>query len=152
MAILGADRLRKKLSQLPAVAQEMIREAMQAGAEEIVALMRSLCPKGSGRLARSIGWTWGKAPKGSVIVAKGESPFGDATITIYAGDAEAFYARFVEFGVAAHKAGGLFEGAVIPAIAAHPFFFPAYRAKRKRVKSRITRAMNKAAKQVAAGK
>lgn len=149
MAIVGMSSLKKKLSQYPAVCQGMVREALAAGADEIVALMRSLCPKKKGALARSIGWTWGKAPKGSAVIATAKTPTRDATITIYAGDAEAFYARFVEFGVAAHKAGGLFEGAVIPAIAAHPFFYPAYRAKRKRVKSRALRAMGKAAKQVA---
>ena len=54
------------------------------------------------------------------------------TITIYAGDDKAFYARFVEFGTVKMKA--------------IPFFFPAYRTNKKRAKSRVRRAHTKAAK------
>lgn len=154
--VQGLDRLNRKLALLPIVAQRKIRDAMQDGAREIVAMMKSLVSVDSGDLRNSIDWTWGAAPKGSLTIAtvrgRGMSSTGsENTITIYAGDAEAFYARFVEFGTAAHTAGGMFAGATIPAIGASPFFFVSYRANRKRVKRKITQAVNKAAKQVAAG-
>ncbi len=162
--IKGLKRLQKKLDKLPDAAKKRIREAMEKGADEIVGMMQNLVPIGDTmRLHDSIGWTWGRAPKGSMTIGKVESTGGDLTITIYAGDDEAWYSRFVEFGTAPHNAasgGGtkagqkqLASGGGLghPGSAAQPFFFVSYRANRKRVKSRITRAINKAAKDVAAG-
>ncbi|THK38107.1 HK97 gp10 family phage protein [Ensifer sp. MPMI2T] len=154
--VIGLDRLNRKLALLPIAAQRKIRDAMEQGADEIVAMMKALVPEKSGDLKGSIAWTWGDAPKGALTIAtvrgRGVRSTGSENlITIYAGNADAYYARFVEFGTAAHTAGGMFAGATIPAIPASPFFFVSYRANRKRVKSRITRAVNKTAREVAAG-
>lgn len=149
--IEGLDRLNRKLRALPIVAQKRIREAMEQGADEIVRMMKSLCPTDSGDLRDSIAWTWGSAPKGAMTLAKVTQTGSENTLTIYAGNAEAFYARWVEFGTASHTAGGLFAGATIPAIPASPFFYVSFRANRRKVKGRITRAINKAAREVAAG-
>ncbi|MEZ2132470.1 MULTISPECIES: HK97-gp10 family putative phage morphogenesis protein [unclassified Sinorhizobium] len=149
--IQNLKRLQKKLDRLPRVVKERIRKAMEEGAEEIVSLSKSLVPVDTGALRDSIGWTFGRAPKGALTLGTVQSVGGDLTITIYAGNSEAFWARWVEFGTAAHTAGGMFEGAEIPKIPASPFFYVSYRASRRRVKSRITRAVNKAAKEVAAG-
>ena len=154
--VIGLDRLNRKLALLPIAAQRRIRDAMADGADEIVAMMKGLVAVDSGDLKESIAWTWGDAPKGALTIAtvRGRgvrNTGGENTITIYAGNAEAFYGRFVEFGTAAHTAGGMFAGATIPAIPASPFFFVSYRANRKRVKSKITRAVNRAAKEVAGG-
>ncbi|OHV84159.1 HK97-gp10 family putative phage morphogenesis protein [Rhizobium sp. LCM 4573] len=149
--IIGLTKLQQKLKRLPLVVKEQIRKAMEQGAEEIVDLAKSLVPVDSGALKNSIGWTWGRAPRGAMTLGTVQSVGGDLTITIYAGDADAWYARFVEFGTKAHTAGGMFEGATIPAIPASPFFFVSFRALRRRVRSRITRGINKAAKQVTAG-
>ncbi|MBY5585309.1 HK97-gp10 family putative phage morphogenesis protein [Rhizobium leguminosarum] len=151
MTIKGLKELQRKLDRLPAVAKARIRQAMEQGADEIVTMMRSLVPTDSGDLRDSIAWTWGRAPKGALTLGKVQSVGGDLTITVYAGNATAYYSRFVEFGTASHTAGGKFAGATIPAIPASPFFFISFRANRKKVKSRITRAINKAAKEVAAG-
>jgi HK97 gp10 family phage protein len=149
--IIGMTKLQRKLKRLPLVVKEQIRKAMEQGAEEIVALAKSLVPVDSGALKNSIGWTWGRAPRGAMTLGTVQSVGGDLTITIYAGNEEAFWARWVEFGTKAHTAGGMFEGATIPAVPASPFFYVSYRALRRRVRSRITRGINKAAKQVAAG-
>lgn len=150
--IKGLKELQRKLDALPARVKQRIREAMEAGADEIVSMAKALVPADSGALRESIGWTYGRAPKGAMTIGKVQSIGGDLTITIYAGNSEAFYARWVEFGTSAHKAGGKFEGADIPAIPAQPFFYVSFRANRKRVKGRITRAINKAAKEVASGR
>lgn len=154
--IEGLDRLNRKLAALPAAARKRIREAMEQGANEIVSMMKSLAPFKSGDLRESIDWTWGAAPKGAMTIASVRSRGPGATgsenlITIYAGNAEAYYVRFVEFGTAQHTAGGKFAGATIPAIPASPFFYVSFRANRRRVKGRISRAINKAAKEVASG-
>jgi len=149
--IRGLKRLQAKLDRLPVKVKTRIREAMEKGADEIVTMAKSLVADDSGALRDSIGWTYGRAPKGAMTIGKVESSGGDLTITIYAGNEEAFYARWIEFGTSAHTAGGKFTGAKIPAQPARPFFYVSFRANRKRVKSRITRAINKAAKEVAAG-
>jgi HK97 gp10 family phage protein len=147
--IIGLQKLQRKLDALPQKVKTRIRGAMEEGAGEIVAMAKSLAPADSGTLRDSIGWTWGRAPKGAMTIGKVQSVGGDLTITVYAGNGEAFYARWVEFGTAAHTAGGKFAGAEIPAIPASPFFYVSFRALRRRVKSRVTRSINKAAKEVA---
>jgi HK97 gp10 family phage protein len=150
--IIGLQKLQRKLDALPQKVKTRIRGAMEEGAAEIVAMAKSLAPADSGTLRDSIGWTWGRAPKGAMTLGKVQSVGGDLTITVYAGNSEAFYARWVEFGTAAHTAGGKFAGADIPAIPAQPFFYVSFRTLRRRAKSRITRSINKAAKEVASGR
>lgn len=133
--VQGLDKLRKKMRALPDVARKEIRAAMEKGANEIVAMAKGLVPVDNGDLRDSIGWTWGSAPKGSMTLAQAGE--GDFRLTIYAGNDRAFYARWVEFGTEQNTA--------------QPFFYPSYRALRKRTKSRISRAYTKAAKKVAAG-
>lgn len=152
MPIQGLDGLRRKLKRFPQVAEDQIRKAMEASANEIVALAKSLAPSDSGTLRNSIAWTYGDAPEGAIVLGKVKaSNSGNLKITVYAGGPDAYYARFIEFGTAPHINGGRFAGSENPGTAAQPFFYPAYRATRKRAKGRITRAVNKAAKQVAAG-
>lgn len=150
--ILGLDRLKKKLRRFPSVVEAEIRAAMEVSANEIVALAKSLAPADSGTLRNSIAWTYGDAPQGSIVLGKVKgSQSGNLKITVYAGGPDAYYARFIEFGTAPHINGGRFAGSANPGTAAQPFFYPAYRATRKRAKGRVTRAVNKAAKRVAAG-
>lgn len=150
--IQGLERLKRKLKMLPLKVKERIQEAMEKSAEDIVTMMKNLVPKDSGSLAESIGWTWGKAPKGALTVITATGPAEDLLLTIYAGNEAAYYARWVEFGTNAHEQGGKFAGSEHPGTAAQPFFFPAFRALRRRAKGRITRSITKAAKEVAAGR
>ncbi len=150
MTIRGLDKLNRKLKQLPAAAEKRIKEAMGQGADEIVALMKSLVAVDSGDLRDSIGWTWGDAPKYSQKIASVKSSDGKLVITIYAGNSKVRYAHLVEFSTRAHENAGQFSGTMHPGTKAQPFFFVSYRALRRRTKSRITRAINKSAKEVAA--
>lgn len=161
MAVQGLDRLRRKLKAIPEEAKEGIRKAMEEAAQEVVNLARHLVPVDDGDLRESIGWTWGDPPRGSIVIAKSRPRKGadDMRLTIFAGNDKAFYARWVEFGTAPHslasgadrssrrRRGG---GPQHPGARAQPFFFPAYRAQRKKVKSKVSRAITAAAKKVAA--
>ena len=150
--IEGLDRLKRKLAKLPAVAKQMIRQAMEAKANEIVAMMKNLVPVDDGTLRDSIGWTWGKAPKGSLTLASVQATGdNDMTLTIYAGNKEAFYASWVEFGTARHENGGLFAGSIHPGTTAQPFFFVSWRANKRRTVRAVRKASRDAAKKVAAG-
>lgn len=150
--ILGLDRLNRKLKKLPAAAEKRVKEAMEQGANEIVAMMKSLAPEVSGDLKESIGWTWGERPKYSQAIATVKSTDGKLALTIFAGNSKVRYAHLVEFATAAHENGGMFAGTMHPGTKAQPFFFVSFRALRRRAKSRITRAITKSAKEVAAGK
>jgi len=154
--VLGLDRLRKKLARLPELAREEIAKAMEQSANEIVALMKAYAARftDKGDLQMSIAWTWGDAPKGTMVlgtVRQSGKGAGNMAITIYAGGGDAFHARWIEFGTAPHLNGGIFEGSQHPGTPAQPFFYPAWRSGRKRARSRVTRAINKSAKRAAAG-
>lgn len=138
--IIGLEKLQKKLNAMPKSVKQEIRKALEQSAEEIVSLARNLVPVDKGDLRDSIGWTYGDVPKGSISLGsvRASELTGDLTITVYAGNSKAFYARWQEFGTQKMQA--------------QPFFYPAYRALRRRAKGRVTRATNKAAKKVAASR
>lgn len=151
--ILRRAALQRKLDRLPKVAKALMRSAMEGAADDIVATMKSLAPvlktpddrRRAGALRDSIGWTWGRAPKGATVIATAKGSIGgDLTITIYAGSRDkslgvddAFYARWVEFGTQKMQA--------------QPFFYVSWRAHRRSTRAKIGRAVTKAAKQVASG-
>lgn len=144
MAIIGLNRLNRKLRELPKAANDAIKPVMEQVANSVVATAKSLAPVRTGKLRDSIGWTWGEAPVGTMVIGKvKDRKSGNLAITIFAGGNRAFWARWVEFGT---SSGG-FGGNGSPA---QPFFYPAWRAHRRSAKGKITRAINKSAKKVAA--
>ena len=151
VTIIGKDRLLRKLKAFPPRAETLIRAAMVDSAEQTVSMMKSLVPVDGGDLQMSISWTWGDAPKGSLKIGQIKSAQGNMRITIYAGGGDAWYSRFVEFGTSPFTSGGKFAGAANPGVRAQPFFFVSARAMRKPTKGRISRAITKAAKDIAAG-
>jgi HK97 gp10 family phage protein len=125
--VKGIAQFNRKLTTvIPAKVEAVTRKAMETGADELVAMMKRLVPVDHGDLRDSIAWKWGNAPKGATVLAESKESRG-LKITIYATD---FKARWIEFGTIK--------------MSAKPYFFPSYRALRKRIKSRITREMKKA--------
>ncbi len=134
-------RIVAKLRQVPDVAVDAARKAMEEGAQEIVEAMRALAPLGAtGNLRESIGWTWGDIPPGTFMIdeirsgkSKGEQ-YATMRLKIYAGSKEAFYARFQEFGTKKHPA--------------NPFFFPTWRKEkakfRRKIRDRVRAAIREA--------
>jgi HK97 gp10 family phage protein len=144
-----------KLAALPAQARSRIKQAIAESADEIVAMQKRLVPVQTGRLRDSIQQHWGNAPKLSSAGVSMKAGAGDPDLTVIitagGGPRETgWYARFVEFGTAPHEQGGKFAGAQHPGTAARPFFYPAYRALKRRAVSRVSRATGKAAREVAA--
>ncbi|UYT54155.1 HK97 gp10 family phage protein [Brucella sp. MAB-22] len=148
--IKGLDRLQIKLTKFPEVAEKLVRAAMEQGAHDIVNMMQNLVPVDKGDLRDSIGWTWGNAPKYSQRIGSLKSNDGKLTITIYAGNSKVRYAHLVEFGSAPHVNGGMYPGTFNPGAKAQPFFYVSWRAKRRSARARVSRAITKAAKQIAA--
>lgn len=134
-----SPRLQARLARVPDVARAAAAQAMEEGAEEIVAEMKRLAPVKSGKLRASIGWTWGDVPAGTFVIdeirsGKNEGDqYATLRIKIYAGSKEAFYARWQEFGTKDHPAS--------------PFFFPAWKKHRPKFRARIRTAVRKAIKE-----
>lgn len=164
---------RRRLHNVMPQIAEKIRPVLVQSADELVAMMKQLCPVEDGDLRDSIGWAWGDAPRGAILIDKlsGRS-LGKDRIVIYAGNAKAYYAAWVEFGTAPHslvlnasvkraasgsrlnerrQRQGLESGKYHPGATAHPFFFPAYRALKRRIRNRITRATRKALREIGSG-
>lgn len=137
----GLPQLKAKLKRLKEDTADDIRPVMAAAADMIVTDMRSYAPVDQGDLRESIGWTWGDAPRGSFSTS---AQIGSNRITIFAGNEKAFYARWVEFGTGPRENAGLFAGTTHPGTAPQPFFFPAYRANRKKVKKMMRDAIRAA--------
>ncbi len=138
-------RLLGQLERTPAVAVQAAAQAMEEGAEEIVAFMKAAAPVDTGRLRNSIAWTWGDVPKGSVVIGEIRSgqnkgrQYGTLRITFYvglrgAGDYDkGYYAHMVEFGT--------------KKMPAQPFFIPAWRANKAKFKRKIRTAVRRAIKE-----
>ena len=153
------ERLLKKMAALPAQVRSALKQSLAQNADELVAMQKRLAPvlkeakKGrrAGALRDSIVQTWGgAAPRYSSL--KGEAGAGDPdlSVTISAGNDEVRYAHLVEFPTAPHINAGKFAGSQHPGTTAQPFFYPPYRALKRRMKSRMTRAAKKAARDLAA--
>ncbi len=96
MEIQNLERFKRKLAKMPVVAREEIHAALQASAEEITDLMKRSAPTKSGALKRSIGYTFGeyKPANGNVRGVTGGGRGGhDLSVTIHAGDEQAYYAQ-----------------------------------------------------------
>ncbi|AVO36599.1 HK97-gp10 family putative phage morphogenesis protein [Pukyongiella litopenaei] len=131
--VQGLDKLNRRWKAIPKNARINVRYAMEEAANDIVEEMWSRAPYRTGEVAESIGWTWGDAPAGTMTIGKVRGrEYGTMRITIYAGGGNAFYAKFHEFGTVN--------------MPAHPFFFPVWRARSKRVKGRVSRAISQAIK------
>ena len=142
----GLAALKRKLERMPKEARREIRKALEKGAYDIAETARSFAPVDDGTLRDSIDFNFG-GPKGEKRALAESGLY----VTIHAGGADAFYAPFVEFGTAPHEQGGKYKGSQHPGTPPRPFFYPAYRANKKRVKASINRAIRRAAKTAAAG-
>ncbi len=145
----GVEKLHRKLDRLASVkgpVRTRARAALEQSGASITGQMKAVVPTRSGALKASIRVVFGDFKQDNANV-RGVSSGGagrgdpDLTMTLVAGDAKAFYAAFVEFGTAAHIAGGKFKGAEHPGADRSPFFFPVWRVNRRAAKARLTRAV-----------
>jgi HK97 gp10 family phage protein len=137
--------------------QDEVRAAIAQSADEVVATQRRLAPVDDGDLRDSIIWQWDNKRRikySQQLGGTGQTKLRGlgyvAVITV--GNTKVRYAHLVEFGTGPHKQGGQFKGTMHPGTVAQPFFFPGFRLVRKRIKSRISRAVNKAIRKAGLGK
>src|SRR5690606_41796676 len=97
--VQGLDRLKRKMRvTIPQKVRTNTEEALKRAARAITDTMEGFAPQDTGKLKGSIGWTMGEPPGGSLSSRRNEIDPGSIVATIYAGDSEAFYARWVAVG------------------------------------------------------
>lgn len=129
----GLASFQARMAAIPKAARKAVGPALLDAANELAALQRQLAPEKTGKLKRSIAVTGpGEAtpaysqPGGSMTV-----PENAAAVTV--GNPDVRYPHLVEHGTAD-----------TPAM---PFFWPAYRLLRKRLGTKIKRAVGKAVRE-----
>jgi HK97 gp10 family phage protein len=141
----------RKLAAIPPAVRSAAKQALARSADEMTEAIRVAAPQGkTGNLKRSVAQTWGggKVRYSSLAGNVGESGDPDLSVRISAGNSEVRYAHLVEFGTAPHINGGWAAGTQHPGTQAQPFFYPTYRRLRRRARSRVSRAITKAIKQL----
>lgn len=121
---------RRKAAKVAAAAKSQAR----VGGEQVASAMRYLAPREDGALIRSIR----VEDASSVTTSRGERGF--LGVVVKAGD---------ETTIVTNASGGRFQNAKLQEngtknMPANPYFNPAWRANRTRVRSAITRAVRKA--------
>lgn len=152
--VQGLAELERRFRQIPDEVRAEVAQRMERLADRIVAEMRARAPKRTGALARSINWTWGSAPKGAMTLGSvgggGRRPdarYGAMRITIYAGGTpETLRKQRRSSGTRASdkKRSGTFDANNAlyqefgtSRMAANPFFFPVWRARRRDVSGAV---------------
>lgn len=145
-SVQGIRELKDKFTRASAAAKKAAISAVVDGAKEVVDLQKKLVPVDQGDLRDSIVVTPPGQTTPPYSQPGGQRTAKQAEAIITAGNTKVRYAHLVEFGTAPHKNGGEFAGTQNPGFAAEPFFWPSWRALRPRVRSRVTRSINKAIK------
>lgn len=146
------ERTLKILAAIPKEIRKAVRPVIEKQASSIVEMQKRLVAVDKGDLQDSIHYEMGDVTlASSANLASGKAGQGDPdlTATIIAGNQDAFYARFEEFGTAPHENGGAFAGTQHPGTAPHPFFYGPFRANKKKAKSAVSRSISKAVKAAA---
>ena len=124
------DRLNRRLRAIPVTVKKAVVPALQQSGSELVGAMRQLVPVDTGDLRDSIKYTMpGNAappysqPGGSRVAAENQ-------VLVTAGNDGVRYPHLVEYGTAHAPA--------------QPYFWPAFRLKRKKLANRIKRSVAKA--------
>ena len=127
--VRNKDKLFAAMEKSVPALRENVKQALAQGGEEMVKQARQFAPVDEGELRNSIEWNYTKRTKelqgsspGIIVMAGAESTNDDA-----------FYASFLEHGTTR--------------LIRRPFFFPAYRLLRRKIRGRISRSMTKAFKQ-----
>lgn len=144
MTILGMDQLNRQMATLRRAGAPAMASAVDQAAGVIVARMKALVPKRTGKLAASIVSGRGQVGKYAYLRGGSSRAAGDDTVFITAGNSAARHAALVEFGTKPHS---LAKGANLkknryqnrtpkhPGAQKRPFFFVAYRAEKRRAQT-----------------
>jgi HK97 gp10 family phage protein len=129
------ERLSRKLAAIPKAVKEAVVPALAKSGVELSSTMRLLAPVDSGDLRDSIHVTFPRETTPPYSQPGGSTTARENQVLVTVGNDQVRYPHLVEYGTADTKAS--------------PFFWTAYRLKKKRLANRIKRAISKAVKEAA---
>ncbi|SCX27185.1 HK97-gp10 family putative phage morphogenesis protein [Agrobacterium rosae] len=127
------DRLKRRLDAIPRAVKAAVAPALITSGRDLCVTMRLLAPVDSGDLRDSIHITLPGETTPPYSQPGGSTTAGENQVLITVGNSDVRYPHIVEFGSAD--------------TAAQPFFWPAFRLKKKSIANRIKRAIRKAVKE-----
>lgn len=148
MKVQRKEALYRKLGALGKATFEEVKDANRQSADEMVDLARSYVAVRTGRLRDSIVVTGPGALPPAYSQGAGHQPVPEGAFVVSAGNSGVRYAHLIEYGTQPHVQGGMFAGGQHPGTPRRPFFWPAYRIIRKKLRRRISRALNAAVRKV----
>ena len=126
-------RLQRRLAAIPQAVKRAVEPALVQSGNELAAAMRALAPEDTGDLKDSIAVTLPGQSTPPYSQPGGSQVAKENQVLVTVGNHVVRYPHLVEYGTAN--------------AAAQPFFWPAFRLKRKRLANRIKRAISKAVRQ-----
>lgn len=123
-------RLERRMAAIPAAVRAAVVPALAKSGEELASMMRQLAPEDSGDLKQSIAVTLPGQSTPPYSQPGGAQIAGELLVLVTAGNTDVRYPHLQEYGTSEHEA--------------QPFFWPSFRLLRKRLDSRIRRAVGKA--------
>ncbi len=127
------DRLKRRLNAIPKEVRKAVEPALISAGTDLSIGMRVLSPVDSGDLRASIHVTAPGQMTPTYSQPGGSRVAGENEVLVTVGNEEVRYPHLVEYGTANTTA--------------QPFFWPAFRLKRKGLANRIKRAIRKAVKE-----
>jgi HK97 gp10 family phage protein len=129
-----SKRLAARINAIPKAVREAVKPALELSGNELAARMKALAEssRDTGDLIDSIAVTLPGQSTPPYSQPGGSRVAGETEVIVTVGNEDVRYPHLVEYGTA--KA------------AAQPFFWPAFRLTRNRIKRRIARAVSKAVK------
>lgn len=126
-------RLQRRLDAIPKAVKKAVEPALRQSGEELVSAIRHLAPVDTGDLRDSIVYTMPGNSTPAYSQPGGSTVAGENQVLVTVGDHEVRYPHLVEYGTADAPA--------------QPYFWPAFRLKKKKLANRIKRAIRKAVKE-----
>lgn len=152
--VRNKDRLFQKLKALNADVAAEVEAANLRLAEEMVDTARRLAPVGPphpGALRDSIVATPGGQSSPAYSQPGGSQTVPEGAVLITAGNSAVRYPHLVEYGTRPHINAGWAAGTQNPGAPAQPYFWPAFRLIRSRLKRQVSAAVRRAIKRATQG-
>ncbi|WP_036264422.1 HK97-gp10 family putative phage morphogenesis protein [Methylocapsa aurea] len=132
---MSIESLRQRLASIPKSVREAVQPALAKSGNELASAMKALAApsRDTGALIDSIHVTLGGQTTPPYSQPGGATLVPENAIAVTVGDKEGRYSHLVEYGTAQ--------------AAAQPFFWPAYRLLKNRIKRRITTSINKSVRE-----
>lgn len=127
------QKLSRRLKAIPVAVKKAVAPALEQSGKELVATMRNLAPEDTGDLKHSIKYTMPGDATPPYSQPGGSTVAGENQVLITAGNTDVRYPHLVEYGTTDTPP--------------QPYFWPAYRLKKKKLGNRIKRAIGKAVRE-----